>query len=89
MKINSRLSIHKSLLPIIDNYAFRTVLISGIITILFLCILPSLKFENTPDKFGLPSDDPVKIERDNFESLYNPGQLILVGLSHNTSINIM
>lgn len=72
---------------VIDKHAIWTVLITIIITLIFASFIPKLKFENNPDKFGLPNDDPVKIDRDSFESQFSPGELILIGLQFDNIIN--
>ena len=72
---------------VVDKYALWTVLVTIIITIVLASLIFNLKFENAPDKFGLPDDDPVKIERDMFESQFSPGELILVGVRFEKNIN--
>ncbi len=80
-------SVQNKLQAVVDDYAPWTVLVTVIIKPVFISFIPDLKFENTPDKFGLPLDDPVKIARERFESQFNPGEMILLGLQFENRIN--
>jgi predicted RND superfamily exporter protein len=72
---------------IIHRHAGWTVALVLCITIVFGAALPQLRFENVPGKLDLPPDDPVKIQRDYFESTFGRGETIIVGLEFDRDID--
>lgn len=72
---------------LVDRFAGWTFTIILLITIGGLWALRDLRFENATGKLDLPSDDLVRVQRDEFESRFGGGQIILIGLQFDRRVD--
>jgi len=73
--------------PVVERHAKWTVAVTLLVSLVFACFLPHLRFENAPGKLDLPADDPVQADRDEFEARFGGGRTLLIGLQFEQRID--
>lgn len=64
---------------LISKYALLVIGLTLAVTIIFIQLLPGVRFENIPGKLDLPPHDPLRRDLDEFQSKFGSGEIIIIG----------